>query len=348
MKAVLLAVLRFVAGALALGASALAILAFLGFAVPFLDLFNHLQLLIFPAVLVGLIATALLKPGRWRSFVVAFAATGFIASSTAFVPDVVGSLTPREPMPTDGRPLIKLMTHNIFGLNYDMKRVARIIFEEDPDIVALQEYFPEQRAELPGLLAERYPHSAYCVGGKRANIALYSKVPFELEESGACSEEATAAQRTSQIVAKFTQEDGTTFSVLTTHLDWPFPIAQQQTQIAQLVGEVNDISGPLIVVGDTNSTSWSYAMRGLAAATGLARQDFNMITYPLRFTLPMLTDDPLGLFPLIPFLSLDHVFTKSGVEVHEMHLAEDTNSDHLPVVVTFSVEPITECCARPG
>jgi endonuclease/exonuclease/phosphatase (EEP) superfamily protein YafD len=342
--AALLAVLRFLAGALALGAASLAILAFLGFAVPFLDLINHLQLLIFPAVLVGLVATALLKPGRWRSFVVAFTATGFIASSTAFIPDVVWSLAPRAPMPTDSRPVMKLMTHNIFGLNYEMARTARIIFEEDPDIIALQEYFPEQREELPALLAERYPHSAYCVGGKRANIALYSKMPFELQESGACSEEATADQRTSQILAKFIQEDGTTFSVLTTHLDWPFPIARQQMQIADLVAEVNAVRGPLIVVGDMNSTSWSYAMRGFAAATGLARQDFNMITYPLKFTLPMLTDDPYGLFPLIPFLPLDHVFTRGGVEVHEIHLAADTNSDHLPVVVTFSVEPMTECC----
>ena len=173
-------------------------------------------------------------------------------------------------------------------------------------------------------------------------------MPFELQDSGACSEEATAEQRTSQIVAKFMQDDGTTFTVLTTHLDWPFPIARQQTQIAQLVGEVNDIGGPLILVGDMNSTSWSYAMRGFAAATGLARQDFNMITYPLKFTLPMFTDDPFGLFPLIPFLTLDHVFTRGGVNVHEVHLAEDTNSDHLPVVVTFSIEPMTECCARPG
>ena len=82
-----LAVLRFCAGVLALGAATVALLAFLGFAVPFLDLLNHLQLLIFPAALIGLVATALLRPGRWRAFVVAFAATGFIASATAFVPE---------------------------------------------------------------------------------------------------------------------------------------------------------------------------------------------------------------------------------------------------------------------
>jgi endonuclease/exonuclease/phosphatase (EEP) superfamily protein YafD len=340
----LLALVRFIAGALALGAATIAILAFLGFAVPALDLLNHLQAFIFPGVILGLAATALLRPGRWRSFVVAFTATGVVASSTAFVPEFTRSLMPRAPLPADERPVLRLMTHNVFGLNLDMRRTADVIFAEDPDIVAIQEYFPEQRAELPDLLAERYPHSAYCIGGKRANIALYSKMPFELEESGACSEGATPQQRTSQILATFMQEDGTVFSVLTTHLDWPFPIARQQAQIAQLIESVNAVRGPLIVAGDMNSTSWSYAMRGFAAATGLTPHDFNLVTYPLKFTLPMFTDDPEGLVPLFPFLPLDHVFTREGVAVHEMHLAADTNSDHLPVVFTFSVEPMTECC----
>lgn len=343
----ILAVLRFCAGAFALAISTIAIIAFLGFAIPAFDLLNHLQAFIFPGVILGLAATALLRPGRWRAFVVAAAATGVVASGTAFVPEFTRSLMPRDPLPTDGRPLVKLMTHNIFGLNFEMPLLADVIFDEDPDIVALQEYFPEQRAKLPPLIAERYPYSAYCIGGKRANIALYSKMPFELKESGACSERATQQQRTSQILATFMQEDGTTFSVLTTHLDWPFPIERQQRQIAELAQSINDATGPLIVVGDMNSTTWSYALRGLVAATSVTQRDFNLLTYPLKFTLPMLTDDPYGLFPLFPFLPLDHVFTRDGVDVHELHAGNDTNSDHLPVFVTFSVEPTTECCARP-
>jgi endonuclease/exonuclease/phosphatase (EEP) superfamily protein YafD len=339
-----MAFVRFCAGALALGAAAIAILAFLGFAIPALDLLNHLQAFIFPGAILGLAATAMLRPGRWRSFLVALAATGVMASATAFVPEFTRSQLPREPLPTDDRPVLTLMTHNIFGLNYEMKRAADVIFAEDPDILAIQEYFPEQRAELPDLLAVRYPHSAYCIGGKRANIALYSKMPFELAESGACSEAATPDQRTSQILAVFMLDDGTTFSVLTTHLDWPFPIERQQAQIAELAESINAVRGPLIVAGDMNSTSWSYAMRGLVAATGLRPHDFNLMTYPLKFTLPMLTDDPYGLFPLFPFLPLDHVMTRGGISVHELHLAADTNSDHLPVVFSFSVEPMTECC----
>src|SRR5690606_20231905 len=124
-------------------------------------------------------------------------------------PDLTRSFLPRDPLPTDGRPVLRLMTHNVFGLNFKMGRVADVIAEVDPDIVAIQEYFPAQRSQLPPLLAERYPHTAYCVGGKRANIALYAKIPFDLVQTGVCSEHAAASQRTSQIRATFTLGDGT-------------------------------------------------------------------------------------------------------------------------------------------
>jgi len=50
---------------------------------------------------------------------------------------------------------------------------------------------------------------------------------------------------------------------------------------------------------------------------------------------------------LFPFLPLDHVMTRNGVSVHEMYAGPDTNSDHLPVIFSFSVAPLTECCAAP-
>lgn len=335
---VVLFVLRLCAGLAAVGAATIAILAFLGFASPNLDLLNHLQLLVFITTIVGLVATALLRPGVLRAFIVAYAATGFAASAVTFVPEFTWSLMPRAPLPTDGRPILKLMTHNVFGLNYEMPRTAAVIAAENPDIIALQEYFPEQREALDPLLRPKYPYSAHCVGGKRANIALYSKLPFDLREDGACHTAANATQRTSRILATFTLSDGTTFSVMTTHLDWPFPAARQEGQMAELEAAINATNGPLIVVGDMNSTPWSYALRRLTAATRLTRHTLNLVTYPLSFTLPFLSDEDRGLVPLIPFLPLDHVMTR-GIAVHELHRATATGSDHLPVVFTFSIDP---------
>lgn len=343
---IVLALLRLVASLIALGAGGMAILAFLGFAVPLLDLLNHLQAIIFPAVILGLVGVVLLIRDHYlRSFLIAFAATGFIASSTAVVPEIVQSLMARPPVPTDGRPVIRLVTHNVFGLNYDMERVAAVLTAEDPDIIALQEFFPTQRYRLDRLLRDAYPYSARCEGGKRQNIALYSRLPMEFTKEGACfGQSPTPALRTSRIVGRVTLEDGTSFSVVTTHLDWPAPIERQRVQMADLASAVAGVSGPVVVVGDFNSTPWSYALRRMAAEAGLTRQTHNLVTYPLEITAPNRLVGPRGLLRTFPFLPLDHVMTRGDISVHEVYRASDTGSDHLPVVAVFSVEPMTECC----
>jgi len=329
----LISALRIILSIGALGVTVLAIAAVLGFAVPVLDLFNHLQPFLFIGTLFSLlIVTPLLGRGNWRRFMLAATATGFLASAIIVVPEFTASLQPRDPLPTDGRPVIKVMTHNLFGLNYDMERVRAVIESEDPDIVALQEYFGEQRSELSPLLAARYPYSVYCRGGKRANLGLYSKLPFTQEQSEACPDNAYGDQRTGHILAAFTLADGTQFSVLTTHLDWPAPrISRQHEEFDQLAAAIAQTSGPLVVVGDFNSTSWSYAIRGFARNAGLTRQDHSLLTYPMLFYY-------LDAWrPTLPFLPLDHVLTR-GIDVHELHAGEATGSDHRPVVFTMSVE----------
>lgn len=337
MPRLLLRGLRAGAVALALGSAALALLAAAGFVLPILDILNHLQLPLFFGTLAGLLLVYLLVRARtWRVGVLAFTAAGFLASAAVIVPELVSSLMPRPPQPTDGRPVLKAMTHNLFGLNYDVERVAANIFAEDPDIVALQEYFPEQRGPLHGMLLARYPYFAICSGGKRANIALYAKLPFTHTEDGACNERATPSQRTSRIVATFAPADGFALTVLTTHLDWPYPVARQQQQMADLTQAVNSVGGPLLVMGDMNSTPWSYALRAMTAATGLDRQTRNLVTYPLA------VGGDEGLIRTIPFLPLDQVFTRGGVLVHTLRTGSDDGSDHLPVVFTFSVPPRSE------
>lgn len=329
----LIGLIRFGVSLGTLVVSGLAVLALLGFAVPELDLLNHAQVLLFGGTLAALVLSLLLFAGsRWRRWISGVAAAGLLASAVTFVPEVVSGFGPRVPLPGDAPPVIKLMTHNLFGLNYEMERVSAIIASEDPDIIALQEYFIEQSSELHPMLQERYPHVAHCRGGKRANLGLYSKLPFTLaDDAGACPEDAYGQQRTARILAEFTLADGASFSVMTTHLDWPVPVARQVTQFAELRGAVDAVAGPLIVAGDFNSTPWSYALRRFERQTGLVRHTRNLVTFPLRFLLRRLVDT-------IPFLPLDHVMTRGGIAVHEVHTGPYSGSDHLPVFASFSVD----------
>ncbi len=334
---------RFIVGGIVLVASCVAAMALLGLAVPQLDLLNHLQLLLFFSTLIGLVLILTLFGKRTsRTAFALIAVVGLVASGISFVPEWAASFGPRAPLPTDGRPVLKLMTHNLFGLNYDMQRVNAAIEAEDPDIIAFQEYFGEQAVDLHPLLKSRYPYFVRCKGGKRANIGLYSKIPFDraMGESD-CPDNAYGAQRTAHILAKFTLKDGTTFSVLTSHMDWPLPIARQQDELSELAKAINQIEGPLIVVGDFNSTPWSYALRRFGDETHLIRHTHNLLTYPLLFTVPNRLFSG-GLVPLLPFLPLDHVFTRGDVAVQELHRGPATGSDHLPVIFSFSVTPVAK------
>jgi endonuclease/exonuclease/phosphatase (EEP) superfamily protein YafD len=320
---------RLMAGLLILVTAVPAILALFGFVLPPLDLLNHLQLVWFFGTLIALVLGLLVHGWRWA---LALAVIGFAASAWTFVPEWLSSLPAR---PTANGTVLKLMTHNVFGLNYDVKRVAAVIAAENPDIVALQEYFPEQQG-LDGLLKPTYPYAVRCQGGKRANLGLYSKIPFDREMSEKdCPDSANATQRTAHIIAGFTLADGTHFSVMTTHMDWPFPIDRQRQELAAAAAEAKAVIGPLIVVGDFNSTPWSYAMKGFEAAAGLRRETRNLVTFPELFTVPpRISRDEI--VHTAPFLPLDQVFER-GVTVTELHRGPATGSDHLPVVFTFAV-----------
>ncbi|HZY68458.1 MAG TPA: endonuclease/exonuclease/phosphatase family protein, partial [Devosia sp.] len=245
---VLAGLLRVLAALLVLATAPAAILALLGFAVPFLDLINHLQLPLFFGTLAGAVAALLVSLKRqWK----VLAILGVAASAWTFAPEWLSSLSPRQPV--SDVTTVRVMTHNIFGLNYDLSRVDAVIREEDPDIVALQEFFPEQ-AGLGELLKDRYPFAVRCQGGKRANLGLYSKFPFSEEMTpGECPADAFGAQRTAHIIAGFTLSNGTSFSVMTTHLDWPYPIERQREEFAELAEVVNAHREPLVLVGDFNS-----------------------------------------------------------------------------------------------
>jgi endonuclease/exonuclease/phosphatase (EEP) superfamily protein YafD len=325
--------IRLAIGLAGLGCAVLAVLALFGFASPALDLINHLQLPLFGGTLFAAAIAILAFPrGALRRLTVLASTAGFVASSITVVPEMLGGLTPLSPPPTDGQRVVRLMTHNLFGRNYEMELVTAVIAREDPDIIALQEYFGGQASELHPMISGRYPYYARCKGGKRANIGVYAKFPFtETMSAGACPEDAYGSQRTAHITAAFTLEDGQQFTVVTTHLDWPVPIERQRAELTELTEVIADIDGPLIVVGDFNSTPWSYTLRQFEDGAGLTRHTRNLVTFPAIW---YYLGDWRATLPILP---LDHAMSKGELAVHSVRVGERTGSDHLPIIVEFSL-----------
>jgi endonuclease/exonuclease/phosphatase (EEP) superfamily protein YafD len=111
------------------------------------------------------------------------------------------------------------------------------------------------------------------------------------------------------------------------HLDWPWPFdqARQMEVIAPVLGELADTA---LLAGDLNATPWSATARRIAEAGGLSRVGPLGPTWLYRKLPDFLR--PAG-------LPIDQVFARGGVVVHAARVLEPVGSDHLPILVEFSL-----------
>lgn len=322
----------FGAGALTVLGALGAIAGLLGVVWPALDLFNHVQLVLLPLTFVGLLlGLAVLRRQPLRGIVVSLAATGFLASVTVTAPEFVAAMAPR-PAPLADRPVIRLMTFNIYANNRQLNRVIEPVRAAAPDILVVQEYWFDFRPELDGLFASMFPYSVRCQGGRRAFIALFSKTPFATAPGHACTDRPGEGGRVARISVRLTDSGGRAFTVMTTHLDWPYPSERQMLQMAELSQAASAVPGPLVIAGDFNSTPFSQALRTFTRENGLTRETRLLPTWPAEFFHGSPIDPPL-------FLPLDQVMVRGGIRVLDVERgASSGGSDHFPVVVDFSID----------
>lgn len=333
--------------------SLIAIAAFFGFAVPLFDVFNHFQPVWFAGLVVTLGLSLICFRRAGRHYVRWTGGVGLFASAIIVVPELFAAFTGLPPADADAQTL-KLMSRNLFGLNYQMDKVADAIAQADPDIIALQEYFTEQRAGLHDRLIGNYPYFAECNGGRRASIAIYARRPFTVTDNSFCPNNIALDQnKIAWMVAAFTDDAGQPFTVVTSHLNWPIQISplldrsldwpariaamtsRKATEFAELHTALSDIDGPLLVVGDFNATPWSYELRRFAERSGLTRQTHNLFTYPTRFHFDRWRTTP-------PFLPLDHLLSRDGAIVHSIITTDPAGSDHKALLAEFSVQGMSE------
>ncbi len=335
------------------GASLAAIGALLGFMHPLLDALNHLQPFLLAGTLAGSgLVLVLFRRGRAKRLLLGAGLAGLTASGIIVLPEQFSA--PPLSTPVEGRQVFTIMTHNLFGMNYDMARMADVIARKDPDIIALQEYANMQRAGLHPRIVGRYPYFVRCAGRKHSYIALYAKMPFRLEDSSQCASNASLDNNpAARLVARFTDRDGTPFHVVATHLNWPVQIrplrnnqlgwsekiaamtARKQGEWADLATAMQSLDGPAVLVGDFNSTSWSYSLRNFARRVGLTRYSRGLLTYPKLFYIMGWRETPA-------ILPIDHLMASKDIRMHAVWRGNTTGSDHLPIYGRFSVAPVDQ------
>jgi len=277
-----------------------------------IQLFTHFRLQ-YLIVLLGLLF--LFKYLRSPWLIGAIAATA-VLNAVVVLPWYVG-----EEDPSDGVKL-KLLHANVLSSNTEYDRLISLLETEAPDLVMLQEVSPDWLVALDELRAD-YPYSYAEARQGNFGIALFSRMPLK-----SVSHFDSPPFGYPTIVASL-DIDGQILHFIGTHPmipisgDYYEARNEQLAGIAKLLGKQAE---PKILVGDLNLSQWDVNYKPLEQQGGVrnARKGFGIVpTWPVFMP-----------FAMIP---IDHVLVSESISVTGVYSGPRIGSDHLPLIVTFSL-----------
>jgi endonuclease/exonuclease/phosphatase (EEP) superfamily protein YafD len=300
---------------------------FFGTLHPAFDSFAHFRVHL--AVLMALCALPLLATSFRLQAATAllFAVAAFATTSNALpVPRLWPVQAAYEANPGDqlvhpgDQAVYRLLQMNLRFNNPTPEKVLSLIGRTQPDVITLNEVSDMWEAKL-GHLASAYPYRILCPYPNGVfGVALLSRRPFAAGTQSRCDRRGAMAIATVDF-------GGTDVDVAAVHLTWPWPY-NQSWQIGGLSEEFVSLGETSIVAGDCNAVPWSAAVRRVADLGKLTVAPSPGPTW-LSIELPD--------FLRFAGLPIDQVFSKGAVLIHSVSRLEGTGSDHLPLMVEFSL-----------
>lgn len=305
----------------ALGAALALAAGFLAEVHPAFDSLAHFRVHLAVALIIAAILLISMRSFRWPG--IAAAAFGVWAVLSVTGLSVIPGLgqVQASHQPDDGLgPVYKLLQLNLRFDNAEANKVLSLIGRVRPDVITLDEVSDLWREKV-ALLSSAYPHQIICpVRHVTGGVAILSLRPFAEGSEPKCLAGGALATATVDF-------GGRSVEVAAIHLQWPWPRGQ-----ARQIGKMTPLLGALpetaILAGDLNATSWSAAAARVADASA---------------TTPVGPSGPTWLHRWLPDwlrfagLPIDHVFTKGDVIAHSVGILEPVGSDHLPVLMEFSL-----------
>lgn len=251
-----------------------------------------------------------------------------------------------EPFTNVEKHTLKVMTYNVHscvGLDgkLDVARISRVIAQERPDIVALQELdvgrarsdHDDQAQLIAALLEMDYEfHPALHLEEEKYGDAILTHLPMRTVKTGVLPGGKPGSNREPRGAIWVTVNfNGTDVHVINTHFGLSRTERLQQSHA--LMGEewLQDVlkSGePVILCGDFNARPGSRSYRALTAK--------------LRDAQSLLNQRPRNTFySRFPSLRIDHIFVNDSFGVLSVeaprHRAASIASDHLPLVAELKL-----------
>ena len=217
-----------------------------------------------------------------------------------------------------GGPGLRLMVANVHTQNRAFDRLLALVRSEQPDLVVLEEVNQDWIHALAPLRQE-YRYHVEQPRDDNFGIALYSRRPLKRREIVYLGDAEVPS------VVATVELGGQPIQVLATH---PLPPIGdmywrlRNRQLRRAAEFARGLPGAVVVLGDLNTTPWSYYFRRFLADSDLrdSRRGFGLqISWP----------------SWCPWLGIpiDHCLVSESIAVRQRHVGQDIGSDHYPIVV---------------
>lgn len=249
-------------------------------------------------------------------FLAATAAVLAAANLALIVPLYFG---PSDSPPAGSR--VRVLSLNVHFLNRDFERTLALIRNERPDVVFLMEFTPAW-AEAMQVLKADYPYSHEIPRHSPAGVALFSRheiTDLEVHE--------LHDVRLPTLIAGITTPQGR-LTLVGTHPSSPGSAKHfdaRNRQLAEVAKLAAERSGPVVLIGDLNTTGWSPYFHDLLQVSQLRD---SRLGYGVEPTWPW--------FPLPLRIPIDHCLVSREISVADRRVGPAVGSDHRPLVLDLS------------
>jgi endonuclease/exonuclease/phosphatase (EEP) superfamily protein YafD len=303
-------------GALGFVAALISLAGFLGALAWWLEILSHFRV---QYAVVFLLLATLFAAGRRGHL-----AAGALALALVNALPVLLFRFPPAPPPSAAAPVFRAMLINVNSHSGNPAAVGTAITQASPDFLVLEEISDRWLHALAPAL-ETYPFRKTAPRHDNFGIGLFSRhpiksariVPFGLVDIPSIFAECRIGSQRLTLVATHPMPPGDALLAAERdrHLDW-------------IAREIPSLPGPVLLLGDLNTTPWSPVYRRFARNSGLMNSAQGRSIHP---TWP-------AFLPLL-WIPLDHVLHSPDIAIHAHQVGPDVGSDHLPVRVDFSFAP---------
>lgn len=291
---------------------------------------GHLPTWHFSSLLPGIITLSpiiailgLFARRRWFAF--------HLAPTVLFIVLYGGQFIPRAPIVAEDTPQLRVMAFNTRYRSDAADLIAEQILSADADVVALQELSTTAADYFATYLADEYPYQiSHTDGNSVRGKGLLSRYPLRNDNLQVLEHYALILE------AEF-DFDGQPIHIISIHPSSPnygiaFNSTPRSRQLDSILKHLEDVTIPVIFVGDFNATDQSDDYYKVAERY---TDSFREVGFGLGQTFP----DGGGYYSkhLIPLvIRIDYIFHSENLQAVTSQVWQNSGtSDHRPVVTDF-------------